>query len=42
MVTKYVLQENREYNGKTKNVTILETYQQAEAVKFLVEMYGGG
>lgn len=42
MVTKYVLQEKRDCNGKMKNVTILETYQQVEAVKFLAEMYGGG
>lgn len=34
MVTKYVLK-----NGKD---TILETYQQAEVVKFLADMYGGG
>lgn len=42
MVTKYVLQEKQTHNGKMKNVTLLETYQQAEVVKALAEMYGGG
>lgn len=42
MVTKYVLQEKQEHDGKAKNVTVLETYQQAEVVKFLTGIYGGG
>lgn len=42
MVTKYVLQENRDLpNGKKKNVTILEAYQLADVVKKLAEIYGG-
>ena len=42
MVTKYVLQEKRDFsNGKKKNVTILETYQLADVVKKLAEIYGG-
>lgn len=42
MVTKFVLQEKRDINGKEKNVTILETYQISEAVKTLADLYGGG
>lgn len=43
MVTKYVLQEIREtMDGKKKSVTIFESYQMADVVKFLAEMYGGG
>lgn len=43
MVTKYVLQEIRDNGtGKTKTVTILETYQQADVVKELARIYGGG
>ncbi len=42
MVTKYVLQEKRDLpNGQKKNVTILETYQLADVVKKLAEIYGG-
>lgn len=41
MVTKYVLQETRELNGKRKSVTILETYQLADVVKKLAAIYGG-
>lgn len=42
MVTKYVLTEKRTLNtGKQKNVTILETYQMADIVKTLAELYGG-
>lgn len=33
MVTKYIMKIGKE--------TVLETYQQAEVVKTLVEMYGG-
>lgn len=43
MVTKFVLQEKQTMeNGKTKNVTILETWQKPEVVKFLAEMLNGG
>ena len=43
MVTKYVLQETRDNGtGKTKTRTLLETYQQAEVVKELARIYGGG
>lgn len=42
MVTKYVLQETREFpNSKKKNVTILETYQLADVVQKLAAIYGG-
>lgn len=41
MVAKYVLTEKRTLNtGKQKNVTILETYQMADIVKTLAELYG--
>lgn len=41
MVTKYVLTEKRTtLNGKKKSFTILETYQMADVVKTLAEMYG--
>ena len=41
MVTKYVLTEKRTMeSGKRKNVTILETYQMADIVKTLAELYG--
>lgn len=47
MVTKFVLQEKRTVkrpNGKLvdKSVTIFESYQVAEVVKFLADMLGGG
>lgn len=42
MVTKYLLIKQEEVNGRNKNVTILETYQIADVVKKLSEMYGGG
>lgn len=42
MVTKYVLTELRETpTGRKKNFTILETYQMAEVVKALADIYGG-
>lgn len=42
MVTKYVLTEKRTLEtGERKNVTILETYQMADIVKTLAELYGG-
>ena len=41
MVTKFVLNEKVQMdNGKQKAVTILETYQMADVVKKLAEMYG--
>lgn len=43
MVTKFVLIESiRDEEGKLGNVAILETYQMADVVKKLVEIYGGG
>lgn len=43
MVTKYSVQETQELpNGKKKAVIILETYQQADVVKELARIYGGG
>lgn len=43
MVTKFVLIESiRDNEGKLGNVAILETYQMADVVKKLVEIYGGG
>ena len=43
MVTKFVLIESiRDDEGKIGNVAILETYQMADVVKKLVEIYGGG
>ena len=42
MVTKFVLTEKRMTDtGAMKNVTILETYQMADVVKTLAELYGG-
>lgn len=41
MVTKYVLTEKRTLEtGKCKDFTILETYQMADIVKILAELYG--
>lgn len=43
MVTKYVLTEKQMTPiGKMKTVTLLETYQVADVVKFLADEYGGG
>lgn len=42
MVTKYMLIQNERIAGRNKNTTILETYQLAEVVKRLADMYGGG
>lgn len=42
MVTKFVLTEKRMTDtGAMKSVTILETYQMADVVKTLAELYGG-
>ena len=40
MVTKYVMQEMKQNETQRENVTILETYQLAEIVKKLAELYG--
>lgn len=42
MVTKYMLIQTERISGRNKNTTILETYQLAEVVKRLADMYGGG
>lgn len=43
MVTKFVVTEKQKTPiGKMKTVTLLETYQLADVVKFLAEEYGGG
>lgn len=40
MVTKFVLQEVQTTpKGKRKSVTLLETYQMAEVVKLLAQLY---
>lgn len=39
MLTKYILQESQEENGEWRTVTHLETYQMAEVVKKLAELY---
>lgn len=41
MVTKFALTERVIRNGKPKNISILETYQLADVVKKLAEIYGG-
>lgn len=42
MVTKFVLQEKRAFEGnKKRDVTIMETYQLADVVKKLAAIYGG-
>lgn len=41
MVTKYVLTEKRTFeDGTHKDVPILETYQMADIIKKLAELYG--
>lgn len=42
MVTRYMLIQTERIAGRNKNTTILETYQLAEVVKCLANMYGGG
>lgn len=43
MVTKFVLVESiKDDVGELRNATILETYQMADVVKKLAEIYGGG
>lgn len=41
MVTRYVLAEKRNIDGKIKDFVIMESYQTAEVVKKLAEMYKG-
>lgn len=40
MVTKYVLSERKTVKGKSKNVTIMETYRMADVVRKLADLYG--
>jgi len=40
MVTKYVLRESENINGKKKDVTLLETFQMVDVVKKLVKELG--
>lgn len=40
MLTKYILQESREENGRPRAITHLESYQMADVVKKLAELYG--
>ena len=42
MVTKYLLIETNEVNGRRVNTTILETYSLVDVVKTLADLYGGG
>lgn len=40
MIAKYILQESVEKNGKRRTTTHLETFQMADVVKKLAELYG--
>lgn len=40
MLTKYLLQETREENGRRRTTTHLETFQMADVIKKLAELYG--
>lgn len=42
MCTKYILRERREFFGKKRNITLLETFRMVDVVTFLVEELGGG
>lgn len=43
MVTKYVvIRTEAQEDGHVKNSTLLETYQLADVVKRLADLYGGG
>ena len=42
MCTKYVLKEKAEIDGKTKNVTLLETFRMVDVVNFLADLLNGG
>lgn len=42
MCTKYLLKEKIEIDGKTKNVTLLETFRMVDVVNFLADLLNGG
>ena len=42
MCTKYLLKEKMEIDGKTKNVTLLETFRMVDVVNFLADLLNGG
>ena len=41
MITKYVVIESKEMNGRVKNTTLLETYSMVDVVKLLASLYRG-
>lgn len=42
MCTKYVLKEKIEIDGKTKDMTLLETFRLVDVVNFLADLLNGG
>lgn len=42
MCTKYVLKEKMEIDGKTKDMTLLETFRLVDVVNFLADLLNGG
>lgn len=42
MVTKFVISERKTVDGKTKDVAIMDTYQQSEVVKALAALLNSG
>lgn len=44
MLTKYVLKEKRviDTQGKTKDITLIETFRMIDVVNYLVEQLNGG
>lgn len=42
MVTKFVITERKTVGGKTKDVAIMDTYQQSEVVKALAALLNSG
>ena len=42
MVTKFVISERKTVDGVTKDVAIMDTYQQSEVVKALVALLNSG
>ena len=42
MCTKYVLKEKMEIDGKTKDMTLLETFRMVDVVNFLADLLNGG
>lgn len=42
MVTKFVVSERKTVDGKTKDVAIMDTYQQSEVVKALAALLNSG